>query len=362
MMIATSLALLPDLLRLVWSALCCWISKDAEILFLRKQLALFQERKIKPRRADDATRISMALLASLFDWRTALVVVKPQTLIRWHRDCYRRLWTRQSRPRGRPPLPQDIRRLIRAVASLNLTWGVRRIANELLLKLGLNVSHETIRKVLNLDPPTKDREPDQRWATFVRNHAQAIVACDLLTVVTARFRVLYVLVAMELGRRRILHINVTAHPTAQWTIQQLRETLPCDHSYRWLIHDRDATFSRDVDTAVKAMGIRPLRTPARAPKANSFCERLIGTIRRECLDYLIPLNERHLRHILTEWKNHYNRGRPHMALGPGIPDGGALPQRIAGTARHQLPDGYRVVAEPVLGGLHHEYRLEKTAA
>jgi transposase InsO family protein len=216
--------------------------------------------------------------------------------------------------------------------------------------------------VLKFDPPTRDREPDQRWTTFVRNHAQAIVACDLLTVVTARFQILYVLVVMELGRRRLLHFNVTQHPTAQWTIQQLRESIPCDHGYRWLIHDRDAIFSRDVDDAVKAMGIRPLRTPVRAPQANSFCERLIGTIRRECLDYLIPLNERHLRRILTSWKNHYNRGRPHMSLGPGIPDEGSAPPELPRTTRRQLSDEYRIVAEPVLGGLHHEYRLEITAA
>jgi len=134
-MTVTTLTLLHDLLCLVFGALCSWTSKDAEILFLRKQLALYQEREIRPRRADRTTRISMALLARLFDWRDALVIVKPRTLIRWHRECYRRLWTRRSRPRGRPPLPQDIRRLIRAVASLNLTWGVRRIANEIHLDL-----------------------------------------------------------------------------------------------------------------------------------------------------------------------------------------------------------------------------------
>jgi len=143
-----------------------------------------------------------------------------------------------------------------------------------------------------------------------------------------------------------------------WTIQQLRETIPRDHGNRCLIHYRDATFSWDVDDAVKAMRIRPLRKPVRAPQANSFCERLIGTIRRDCFDCLIPLSERLLRRIPTPWKNHYNRGRSLMALGPGILDEGSAPPELPRTTRHQILDGYPVVAEPVLGGLHHEYRSQ----
>jgi putative transposase len=172
---------------------------------------------------------------------------------------------------------------------------------------------------------------------------------------------LYVFVAMEIGSRRILHTNVTAHPTAEWTIQQFRELLAFDHPYRFLIHDRDGIFSPCVDQALKGFGVRALKTPVRAPTANAFCERLVGSIRRECLDFLIPINERHLRVILKEFTIHYNRGRPHSALGPGIPDP-AQDKVPASGHRHKLPTGYYVKSTLVLGGLHHDYRLEKEAA
>ena len=200
-----------------------------------------------------------------------------------------------------------------------------------------------------------------RWLTFVCNHAQVIVACDFLVVVTARFRILYVLVIMELGNRKILHHNVTMHPTAEWTAQQFREALPGGPPYRFVIHDRDSIFSPELDKAVADMGVRILRTPVRAPKANSVCERLVGTLRRECLDFIIPLGKRHLRRTLQVWIDHYNRGRPHMSLGPGIPAPLQAPPPH-GAHRHGLPAGQLVRSKAVLGGLHHEYWLEKVAA
>ena len=200
-----------------------------------------------------------------------------------------------------------------------------------------------------------------RWATFVRNHAKGIVACDYCVVITAAFRVLYVLVVMEVATPRILHHNVTEHPTAEWTIQQFREFLAFDHPYRYLIHDRDKIFSAATDEALKGFGIRVLKTPVQAPQANAFCERLIGSIRRECLDFFIPLGQLHLRTILKEYVSHYNRGRPHTALGSGIPEPSQA-KLPAGPHRHKLPSGQRVSSKPVLGGLHHEYGLEKEAA
>jgi transposase InsO family protein len=197
--------------------------------------------------------------------------------------------------------------------------------------------------------------------TFVRNHAQAIVVSDFLVVVTARFRILHVLVIMELGTRKILHHNVTAHPTAEWTLQQFCEALPGGHPYRFVIHDRDSIFSKELDKAVTDMGVRILRTPVRAPLANSACERLVGTMRRECLDFLIPLGERQLRRSLQLWIDHYNRGRPHMSLGPGIPGPLQAPPPQS-EHRHRLPAGHVVRSRPVLSGLHHEYWLEKVAA
>ena len=181
-------------------------------------------------------------------------------------------------------------------------------------------------------------------------------------MVTARFRTLYVFLLMEVGTRRIVHCNVTAHPTAAWTLQQLREAIPSDHSYRFLIHDRDSIFSAEVDQQLKAFGLRVLHTPARAPKANVYCERLVGTIRRECLDFMIPLGEKHLRRILAEWVTHYNRGRPHFSLGPGIPEPPEVFLPLQGHDRHTFAQDCKVAARAVLGGLHHEYRWERIAA
>jgi putative transposase len=350
-----------DLVRLFVPATRPRAALVAENLFLRKQLALFQERKARPRRADASTRWMLAALSQYFAWPDALVSVQADTLLRWHRQGFRHFWRWKSKPAGRPRLPNNLQELIREMAADNLTWGQERIANELQLKLGIRVSPRTVAKYLRRGRPLRTPDPKQRWLTFVHNHASLIVACDFFVVMTATFRTLYVLVLMEVGSRRILHQNVTAHPTTEWTLQQLRETLPGDHPYRFMLHDRDSIFSQDLDKAVPKLGVRVLRTPVRASTANAFCERLGGSLRRECLDFLIPLNERHLRRIVKEWGFHYNRGRPHSSLGPGIPEPSqeAVP---ASDHRHKLSAGYRVGKTPVLGGLHHEYRLVKQAA
>jgi transposase InsO family protein len=330
----------------------------AENLFLRKQLALYLERQVKPRRADDATRITLVGLSRFVDWRQLLVIVKPDTLIRWHRMAFRLFWRWKSQRPGRPPIPANLRQLIAQMAMANRTWGEERIADELLLKLGIRVSPRTVRRYMPLRPPRR-RRGTQAWSTFVRNHARSVLASDFFVVVTATFRVIYVFVVLEVGTRRILHWNVTEHPTADWTAQQFRMIVPGDQAHRFVIHDGDTIYSDGVDRTLEAMGLTVLKTPVRVPQANTFCERLIGTIRRECLDFLIPFNERHLRAILRQWICHYNRGRPHSSLGPGIPD--PPPDRVVGSTGHQLPDDHRVVATPVLGGLHHEYRLEAAA-
>jgi putative transposase len=185
----------------------------AENLFLRKQLALFEERKVRPRRSTAATRAVMVLLSRFFAWREALVIVKPETFLKWHRSAFRTFWRWKSRKRGRPRVPKELRELIRTMAHDNPTWGEERIANELKLKLGIRVSPRTVSKYLARKRPGGGGT-DQRWATFVRNQAKAIVACDFFISITLSFRVLYVFVAMEIDSRRILHCNVTAHPTA----------------------------------------------------------------------------------------------------------------------------------------------------
>jgi len=269
---------------------------SAEVLFLRKQLAFYQEHQVRPRRLTDAARLSLALWSRFFNWREALMIVKPETLIGWHRKGFKLFWRWRSRL-GRPRNPQDIRQLIVRMVQESPTWGEERVAGELSVKLGIFVSPRTVRAYWPEKPGLRGprRAASQHWQTFVLNHAKAIVAADFLVAITAKFWVLYVFVIMEVSSRRILHCNVTPHPTALWTLQQFREAIPSDHDYRFLIHDRDSIFSARVDDDLKALGLRVLHTPVRAPKANAYCERLMGTIRRECLDYMIPLSEQQLR-------------------------------------------------------------------
>jgi putative transposase len=356
----TLLMLLMDACRFLRLCLRPSPALAAENLFLRKQLALYQERQIKPRRPTQATRMALAWLAGWFDWCQALVLVQPATLIRWHRQGFRLFWRWTSRP-GRPTIPADLQALIRRMARENPSWGEERITNELFLKLGLYVSPRTVRRYLptRLDHGWHQRIPSQRWLTFVHNHAKAIVACDFCTVA---FRLLYVFVVMEHATRRIRHTNVTVPPTAQWTLQQLREALPSANGYRFLIHDRDSILSQDLDQRVRHLGLRILKTPVRSPQANALCERLLGTLRRECLDCLIPLTEHHLRHLLHEWAQHYNTGRPHMTLGPGIPPPPPHVPAPRHAHRHGLPAHLEVANRPILGGLHHEYWLEEQVA
>ena len=227
------LSVSADLFRFLVLSLRSESSLAAENLFLRKQLGFYQERKIKPRRTSPSAQLTLILLSRWFNWRSALTVVTPRTFIGWQRKCYQLFWGRKCRA-GRPRIPPDLQRLIRAMARENPSWGQERIANELLVKLGLRVSPRTIRKYLPESPgaPGDNRRRDQRWSTFLKNHAAAIIACDFFVVASASFRIFYVLVVMEHASRRIIHLNLTAHPTAAWTLQQLREAIPSDQSAR----------------------------------------------------------------------------------------------------------------------------------
>jgi len=241
------------------------------------------------------------------------------------------------------------------MASENPLWGEERIANELLVKLGICVSPRTVRKYMPVRPPGHPRG-DQRWSTFLRSHATAILACGFFVAVTATFRLLYVFVVIEHSTRRLAHINVTAHPNADWMLQQLREVVGNGGGHRYLIHDRDRIFAKHLDDSIRALGVEVLRSPVASPKANAICERVIGTARRECLDWLIPVSEAHLRAILRCWVTHYNGGRPHSALGLGVPDPPEKHETIlTPEPRHRLATGALVLAKSILGGLHHEY-------
>jgi transposase InsO family protein len=329
-------------------------SINAENLFLRRQLALYIERGVRPRRIDSVTRIVLVILSRFFHWRDALVVVRPETMIRWQRAGWKLWWRLKSRP-GRPSIPVEVQALIRRMSNENPSWGEARIANELLLKLGIQVSPRTVNQYL---PPRPTRRPrgDMRWSTFLRLHAQGIIACDFFLAVTVTLRQLYVFVVIEHRSRRVIHCKVTAHPTAAWTLQQLRESIGAQERYEYLLHDRDSIFATHLDESIAKLGVKVLKSPPRSPTANSICERLIGTTRRECLDWLIPLTETHLRTLLQSWVRHYNTGRPHMALGPGVPDPPpGMPHDAASTSDHRLREDRIVRAKSILGGLHHEY-------
>ena len=263
---------------------------------------------------------------------------------------------------GRPPIPAELRLLIRQIGEDNPLWGEERIANELLLKLGVRISPRTVRKYLPKPPPGRPRG-DQRWSTFLKNHARAILACDFFVVVTATFRLLYVFVVIEHGSRRLMHVNVTAHPSAAWTLQQMREVVADTDRHRFLLHDRDSIFAKALDDGIRALRLAILRSPYGSPKANAICERVIGTMRRECLDWMIPISEAHLRLILREWVAHYNGGRPHSALGPGVP-GPPTRSTLARKPESRRPwaPGALVCANSVLSGLHHEYFLAAAPA
>ncbi len=287
--------------------------------------------------------------------------VRPETMIRWHRAGWKLFWRLKSRP-GRPPIPLEIRALIRRMANENPAWGEERIADEFLAKLGIRLSPRTVSKYLSRRPPGRPRG-DLRWSTFLHLHAREIIACDFLVAVTATFRLLYVFVVIEHHSRRLIHCNVTAHPSASWTLQQLRQAIGFEERCECLLHDRDSIFAKHLDESIGRLGVKVLKSPPRSPKANAICERVIGTIRRECLDWLIPLSEGHLRCILKSWITHYNTGRPHMVLGPGVPD----PPRTKlyytnPNSRHRRRESYAVRANPILGGLHHEYFLAPNCA
>src|SRR5262247_3428437 len=212
-------------------------------------------------------------MARFFEWHSVLTVVKPDTLIRWHRKGFRLFWRWKSQPSGRPRIPRDVRKLIVEMATSNPTWGEERIANELLLKFGIQISPRTVRLYMP-KRPRRAADPKQRWMTFVRNQAKAIIACDFFVVVTATFQLIYVLVITEIVTRRLLHFNVTCHPTADWTLQQFRECIAGDEGYRFVIHDRDSIYSRELDASLKTLGLTVLKTPCKSPQANCYCERL----------------------------------------------------------------------------------------
>ena len=316
-------------------------SLHLEILALRHQLTVVNRSRRPRLRLTSADRMLWAWLSRAWrGWRSALHIVRPETVVAWHRRGFRLFWTWKSRRRtGRPGVPADVRALIRELSTANPLWGAPRIHGEL-QKLGISVSQSTVAKFMRRHP----RPPSQTWRTFLTNHASQIMAADLFVVPTVTFRLLFVLVILGHDRRRIVHVAVTDHPTAAWIAQQLRNAFPEDQAPRYLLHDRDGAFAA-VATTVAGMNIQTVRTAPRSPWQNAYVERVIGSIRRECLDHVIVANEAGLRRVLAGYVAYYMRSRTHLALAKDSP----VPRPV------QSPSAGRIVATPEVGGLHHRY-------
>ena len=276
-----------------------------EVLVLRHQLEVLQRARPQRVRLAKTDRLLWVLLSRFWTgWRTALVIVRPETVIAWHRRGFRLWWAWKSRHRlGRPTVSADVRTLIRTMAQANPRWGAPRIHGEL-LKLGIDVCQATVAKYMG----RRRQPPSQTWRTFLRNHIGQIVAADFFVVPTATYRLLFVLVLLAHDRRRIRHIAVTAHPTAAWTAQQLREAFPCNEVPRYLIHDRDHAF-QSVGATAKAMGIDEVLTAPRAPWQNAFVERFVGSARRECFDHVIVFHEAGVRKLMARYCSYDERSR-----------------------------------------------------
>jgi len=274
-----------------------------------------------------------------------LMLVKPATVISWHRRGFASFWAKKSRRVGHPPLAREVIDLIERMVRENPTWSRRRIASEL-AKLGHRVDKNTVAKYMPKAPVGPHRPPSQTWGSFVRNHLTGTLAIDFLTVPTVTFGVLYVFFVLSLERRRVLHVNVTAHPHGAWAAQQIVEALgPDAPPVTRLIRDRDSVFGKVFDARVDHLGIRQMRIAPRSPWQNGFAERFVGTLRRELLDHVIVLGPRHLLRLLRAHVAYYNEDRPHMALAGDAPCGRAVEPSSAG----------RVVSLPRVGGLHHRY-------
>jgi len=317
----------------------------AENALLRQQLLVLRRSVKRPA----VTRADRALLVLLVGrvraWREALLVIQPETLLRWHRAGFRACWRRKSRPGpGRPPLPAETVVLIRRMAADNPLWGAERIRGEL-GKLGLRVAKRTIQTYLRGAAAPRPR--GQAWATFLRNHAHETWACDFLPVTDLLFRPLFAFFVIELATRRVVHIGATRHPTDAWVAQQLREATPYDQHPHYLIRDNDGKYGAQFARVAAAGSIEILRTPYRAPRANATCERFLGSVRRECLDHLLVLGERHLARVLREYVAYFNRARPHQGLGQALPE----PPTQADRSREGP-----ICVVPILGGLHHTYQ------
>ena len=313
---------------------------EAEILVLRQQIIVLRRGRVRRLSFSASERLVLGWVCGLFpNTCDALAIIRPETVMRWHRAGCRSYWRWKSRGGpGRPAVSEEIRQLIRDMSIANPLWGAPRIHGEL-LKIGIDVSQTSVAKYM----ARKRGPPSQGWKTFLLNHADGIAAMDLFVVPTVSFRLLYGLLIMGHSRRRILWLGVTAHPTAEWLANQLTQAFGWERPLNYLIRDRDACYGNLFVRRVRSLGIRDRPTSPRSPWQNGYAERLIGSIRRECLDHVVVFGERHLRHLLLSYVNYYNSVRTHLSLAKDFPL--VRPVHAVG----------RIQPRPVLGGLHHQY-------
>src|SRR5215471_2405140 len=335
---------MSDLCRLIWCALIGLFRSraalEAEILVLRHQLNVLRRKSPKRLAFGNIDRLVFACLYRVApEVLDALEILKPQTVIRWHRAGSRAYWRWKSRPRGgRPKTPADVRQLIRDMSVANPLWGAPRIHGEL-LKLGIDLGQTTVAKYM----VRRRQPPSQGWKTFLRNLADGIASMDLFVVPTISFRLLYGFLILQHSRRELLCLGVTARPSAHWIARQLTEAYGWQQTPRYIVRDRDCVYGDVVIQRLRAMGIRDRPISPRSPWQNGYSERLIGSIRRDCLDHVVVLGERHLRHLLNAYQKYYNEARTHLSLHKDAP----VPRAVQTVG---LP-----LAMPVLGGLHHQY-------
>jgi putative transposase len=340
----------------VLSALLAWfgslfrsrLALHLQILALQHQVAVYQQ-TVRGPRLSPTDRVFWSWLSRLWaGWQDVLALVQPRTVIAWQRTRFRNYWRDLSQrgKSGRPAVAKEVRQLIQHMWWANPTWGSPRIVGEL-RKLGIEVAKSTVEKYR----VPLSKLPTPTWKTFLNNHMQDLVSLDFFIVPTVTYKVLFVLLILTHQRRRVVHFNVTEHPTAEWTAQQVLEVFPWDNVPRYLLRDRDRIYGSAFRQRVRHLGIEEVLIAPRNPWQNPFVERLIGSIRRECLDHVIVLHERHLQRILASYLAYYHRWRTHLSLAMDCPE----PRPVS------LPTRGRVIAVPEVGGLHHHYEWPQTA-
>jgi transposase InsO family protein len=334
------IAFLSLFLHIVISPFKTQARLEAEISVLRHQLNVLRRQVPSRPRLTVADRVLFVWLYRLFpSLLSAITIIQPDTVIRWHRIGFRLYWRWKSRCRGgRPRIPGEIRRLIREMSLANRLWGAPRIHGEL-LKLGIEVAQSTVAKYM----AKSGRSRSQTWKTFLHNHAAGIAAMDFLIVPTVGFKLLFVLVILRHQRRRLISLTVTANPTAEWIARQITDAFPWNEAPDYIIRDRDGSYGHAVTRRLSAMGIRDHPTAPRSPWQNGHAERLIGSIRRECLDHIVVVGEAHLRQIIAAYTGYYNELRTHLSLDKDSP------------AHRPIQPLGRVTSRQILGGLHHQY-------